>query len=96
MPRKNTGIITLERCHRERTKTSIPAKISRLVDMETPQWVYNESPRASEIRSLKTKQLFELTVRRTRRSMLQHGFLDQRTLDLPCPLSHTSGPWMRV
>jgi hypothetical protein len=34
---------------------------------------------------LKTKQLFGLTGRRTRRSMLHHGLLDQRTLDLPCP-----------
>jgi hypothetical protein len=47
----------------------MPAKISRFEDMETPQWVYNASARASEIRSLKTKQLFGLTGRRTRRWM---------------------------
>ena len=56
--------------------------------MESPHCVYNGVARASEIRSSKTNQLFGLQGEWTRRSMLQRGLQDQRTVDLPCPINN--------
>jgi hypothetical protein len=50
--------------------------------------VYNGDARASEIRSLKTNQLFGPQDEWTRRSMFQRGLLGQRTFDLPCPINN--------